>query len=451
MQRSSRHRYHFSVLPVLVVVAAFCAVLTMLLWNENALAQAPRNFRIPPFDLPDVESSEAEAETLPESAPALRQVIVDTDPGVDDAAALIWLFSQQRYEVEVLGVVTVAGNTNVDFAVNNAKLILEWLGVDTPVIRGADGPLVQTPSLVPMLIHGPDGLWFTSAPTATPDSTDATSFYCNTLQPGTLVIALGPLTNIAKAIDGENGGCPAAWNGVEIVSLGGSRATPNQTPVTEYNYWQDPEAVEKVLALGANSGATLQIVLSDAFSQFEIEPSDLRQMQRRGVDAIKNLLPALTIYVDGLSQGDEAPLPDPAAVIYALENRYGTSQSALVNVLAGPGIPEVARGQTIIGLTLNERITMIVTDTVLSDIALRVFTDPELNLETELGNIFFSQPDNAVVLTDIDARRMRAIFLQGLRARDDEDDEDVSATSESGDEVDQSGFEHHMYVPLITD
>ena len=442
----SRFRQHTLFSSRLTVFAAICALFAYLLWSASAQAQTPPNFRTPGFALPDVESSISDAENLPDSASALRRVIVDTDPGVDDAAALIWLFSQNRYEVDVVGIVTVAGNTNVDFAVNNAQLILDWLEEDVPLVRGSEGPLVQMSSLVPSLIHGPDGLWFTYAPTATPDSIDPTAFYCggNVLQPGTLVIALGPLTNIAKAIDGANGGCPTKWNGVEIVSLGGSRAKPNQTPVTEYNYWQDPEAVEKVLSLGPNNGATVQIVLSDAFSQFEIGASDLRQAERRGVDAIKNLLPTLTTYIGGLAQGGETPtLPDPTAMIYALENGLGTSQSALVQVLAGENIPEVVRGQTIIGLTLNERITMIADDAQLSDIAFRVYTDPDFNLELELGNILFSQPDNAVVVTDIDARRMHTIFTQGLRAKN------TTPTSGNGEEIEEGDFE--MYVPFVID
>lgn len=446
MTSQSPAPHHHGWSPRIIVFAALCAFVASLVFGEDLFAQTPPNFRIPPYALPDVESDEADGETLPDGTAPLRRVIVDTDPGVDDAAALIWLFSQRFYPVDVKGIVAVAGNTTVDQGVNNAQMILEWLAVNTPVVRGADGPLVQPPSLVPALIHGLDGLWFMGGGAADPDFGDATAFYCSVLEPGMLVIALGPLTNIAKAMDEPNGGCPAKWNGVEIVSLGGSRAKPNQTPVTEYNYWQDPEAAKQVLALGPTSGATIQVVLSDAFSQFEISPSDLRQLDRRGVAAIQNLLPALTVYADGLSAGGEAPtLPDPSAVIYALANRFGRSQSALVEVLAGPGIPEVARGQTIIGLTMNERITMIATDAELSEIAFKVFTDPAFDFAAALGSILFSRPDNAMVVTDINARQMHNIFIQGVSGRG------KHRNGGAAEQSDASSFEHQMYVPLIAD
>jgi purine nucleosidase len=357
---------------------------------------------------------------------------------------LIWLFSQTRHPVDVQGVVTIAGATTVTNATYNTQLILSWLGEETvPVIQGADAPLVQPLSLTPSLVHGPDGLWFTFAPEVPPDSSDATAFYCapQRLQPGLLVVALGPLTNLARAIQS----CPAAWNGVEIVSMGGGKFKYNQTPVTEYNYWQDPEAAQQVLTQGAASGATIQIVLADAFSQFELAPNDIQRLNRHGVPAIVNLLPALETYINALSAGGEAPiLPDPVAVIYALENTLGTAQSALVKPLAGEGIPEMVRGQTIIGITLNERITMIASDAELSAIAYNIYNTPGYDLDSALFEILSREPDNALVVTDIEARRMHNLFLRELRGND------VNLqSSEASNEMDD--FEEHLFVPLIMD
>ena len=132
-------------------------------------------------------------------------------------------------------------------------------------------------------------------------------------------------------------------------------------------------------------------------------------------------------------------------MIYALANRFGTSQSALVEVLAGPGIPEVARGQTIIGLTVNERITMIATDAELSAIAFQVFTDPTFDFGAALYNILVSRPDNAMVVTDINARQMHNIFIQGLRVRG------VIPTGSTAEQSDASDYEHQMYVPLVVE
>jgi inosine-uridine nucleoside N-ribohydrolase len=446
-----------------VVLAVLFALVVTLLSSEHALAQAPRNFRIPPYVLPDVESSEAEAEaaTLPDRTAAPRKVIVDTDPGVDDAAALIWLFTQDRYEVDVLGVVTVAGNSTITNTTNNAGLILDWLEVSTPLIRGADGPLLQSLSLVQWLIHGPDGLWSPlypePTPEATPDSLDAPAFYCEqlALESEVLVLALGPLTNIALAIEA----CPTLWQGVEIVSLGGNKFMANQTPVTEYNYWQDPEAAARVVsqsiskeALGLMEGMepispTLQIVPVDAFAQFEIQPNTMRQIENKGGPAIRNLLPSLAAYNFTFgSQGEASTLPDVSAAIYALDNGLGTAQSAQVEVLTG--VPEVARGQSVIGLTLIEKIVMIAGDKRLSTLTFRIFNEPltDEQIAAEMGAILFSQPDNAMVVTDIDARRMHTIFLQGLRERR------TASTSEGlGVASEMEDYENHIFVPFASD
>jgi hypothetical protein len=139
--------FRLTITPMQIVAAVFFAVAMILLWGETSLAQTPRNFRVPPVELPDeespVEPTEDEFEVLPQSRTP-RPVIVDTDPGIDDATALIWLFSQRRHPVDVRGVVTVAGNSTVTNTTYNTQLILSWLGQEAvPVIQGADAPLVH--------------------------------------------------------------------------------------------------------------------------------------------------------------------------------------------------------------------------------------------------------------------------------------------------------------------
>ena len=160
---------------------------------------------------------------------------------------------------------------------------------------------------------------------------------------------------------------------------------------------------------------TLQLVLADSFTQFEIGPSTIAEIENMGISVIQNLLPALNAYMFSFSGGDEAPaLPDVSAVIYALDNQFGTTQSALVEVLTG--VPEVARGQTVIGLMPTEKIVMIAGDAALSGLAFRIYSEQltEEEIEMEMGAILFSKPDNAMVVTDIDASRMHTMFLDEL-------------------------------------
>lgn len=105
-------------------------------------------------------SAATEMDAARQALPAIK-LLVDTDPGVDDAIALTWLMRQQKQPLQMLGIVTVAGNTSVLNATNNALLVLEQLQrQDVPVVMGAAAPRVQPLSKTTWFIHGPDGLWF---------------------------------------------------------------------------------------------------------------------------------------------------------------------------------------------------------------------------------------------------------------------------------------------------
>lgn len=444
VERREAHRRSM-ISPLLLLCAAFFALVLSFVANGHAFAQL-RNFQTPPLRFPDVESNEQEAGVLPESVPGPRKIIVDFDPGVDDAAALIWLLSQDRYDAKVKALVVSAGNVTPEQGFANAQMLLNWLEIKPdkiPVIMGGTPPPTRPLSLAQWFIHGPGGLWFVSAPPVAPQPSAATEFYCNNLKPGMMVIALAPLTSIAEAMVK----CPGSWNGVEIVDVGGSRFHSSQTPVTEYNHWQNPEAAAQVLELGPANGATIQLVLADAFSQLKFDQSDLRQIERRGNSAIKNLLPALQMYVDSFgATGEAAALADVAGVIYALDNRLGSPQLALVHPLAGEDVQEDVRGQTIIGFTLNDHVTMLSTSEELNQIAMDAFSDPNYDLNAAIGAILAREQDNADVVTDIDARRMHHIFLQGIRTRD------LSAmNADEGEASEMEDFENQLFVPLVSD
>ena len=200
------------------------------------------------------------------------QLIVDTDPGVDDAAAIVWLLSQRYRQVDVLGVVTVVGNADVENTTNNALILLEALGIqDIPVIMGAAAPLSQVPTVTPALIHGPDGLWFVGLQNPHDLSglpADAPTFYCAqaAAHPGATVLALGPLTNLALAVQQ----CPNEITGLgQVIALGGSRTA--NAPMADTNVYQDPEAAEIVLS----SGLPVTLVLLETGGQFTLGERDL--------------------------------------------------------------------------------------------------------------------------------------------------------------------------------
>ena len=104
----------------------------------------------------------------------------------------------------------------------------------------------------------------------------------------------------------------------------------------------------------------------------------------------------------------------------------------------------MVRGQTIIGMTLNERITMIASDADLSAIAYNIYNTPGYDLDSAIFEILSREQDNALVVTDIEAHRMHNLFLQDLRGKD--------VNVQSGEASNEAGnFEEHLYVPLIMD
>ena len=185
---------------------------------------------------------------------APTRAIVDTDPGIDDAAAILFaLACPERVEVECF--TTVFGNCSVEAATRNLLSILDVAGrPDLPVYAGVGRPLLREPRFAPH-IHGDDGLGGHAAsyPTtreATPGSAVAQLVERVMAAPGEItLIALGPLTNVALALRLE----PRLAGALrELVLMGGAVRTPgNATPVASANMANDPDAAAVVYGSGA--------------------------------------------------------------------------------------------------------------------------------------------------------------------------------------------------------
>jgi purine nucleosidase len=340
------------------------------------------------------------------------KLLVDTDPGVDDAAAIVWLLKQQSFPVEVLGFSTVVGNTTVDNATNNLLTLLEALDQEEiPVVMGAAEPLNQTNSRTSSLIHGPDGFWFVGLQNPHDLSdipNDVAGYYCTMANdhPEATILTLGPLTNLATAIQQ----CPDTMhNFSQIISVGGSKQA--NAPLTDYNIWQDPEAADIVLT----AGIPITLLTLEGSEQLTINDKDLANLAKTDDQAVQLLIQPLQLYFSaqtGFDGAAEAPIYDAVAAIYAMNTSLGESQSALVKMVTEPSL---ARGQTIIGLTFSERLTMIASDEELSSLADQVFIDPNFDLEAALGAILFREPDNAQVVLDIEQDKMHSLFMREMK------------------------------------
>ena len=196
----------------------------------------------------------------------MHKIILDTDPGVDDAMAIAYALAHPG--IELLALTVVFGNINIDFATRNAQYILDVLGAtNVAVAKGAAVPSVQSPRPHADFVHGADGLGNvypgskpsvaaandavlrSAARHATIESLDAADFIIKAVSenPGQItLVAVGPLTNIAEALKRE----PALPNLVAgLVIMGGTVDEPgNVSPVAEANFLNDPHAADALFA-----------------------------------------------------------------------------------------------------------------------------------------------------------------------------------------------------------
>jgi inosine-uridine nucleoside N-ribohydrolase len=177
-----------------------------------------------------------------------RKIIIDTDPGVDDAMAIF--FALRSPELELIGLTTIFGNVHTDLATINALRLLEIAGrSDIPVAKGADSP-IATPFGGPVpFVHGDDGQGNTFLPLPQGKAVDksAAQFIIEQVMaaPGEItLVPVGPLTNIALALRLE----PRITQHLdEVVIMGGNALCPgNATPAAEANIHNDPEAADVV-------------------------------------------------------------------------------------------------------------------------------------------------------------------------------------------------------------
>ncbi len=190
--------------------------------------------------------------------------IIDTDPGTDDAVAILIALAHFSDE-EILALTTVAGNVNVDVGTRNALRILEHSGRNNiPVYKGEAVPLNRD-LLTAEWVHGTDGLNGVGFPdpSKSEESTGAVDYITQLLKKSEekiTICILGPMTNIGKVLESNP---ELARNIEQIIFMGGGAGFGNHTPVAEFNILVDPEAAKIVL----NSGVKLVMMGLDVTHQ----------------------------------------------------------------------------------------------------------------------------------------------------------------------------------------
>jgi purine nucleosidase len=271
-------------------------------------------------------------------------VVLDSDPGLDDALALHYLLGRPGWEL--VAYTAVGGNVPVGPAFANARALAAAFGIDgdVPVYRGAGRPISRV--TVRSDFHGPNGLGGRVLPDSavTPPAQDAVTalLQLSRRHDGELtVIATGPLTNIAAALVLDPG---FACRVRRLVFMGGAAQVPgNVTPVAEFNIWADPDAADIVVSSGID------------YVMVGLDATRLARFTARDVDGLEPVggaapdLPGCLMrdYLAAYERvtGDScAFLHDPLAVAVAADERFATLRPGVVGVCCDLGL---TRGQTV--------------------------------------------------------------------------------------------------------
>jgi inosine-uridine nucleoside N-ribohydrolase len=236
-------------------------------------------------------------------------ILLDCDPGHDDAIALLLALASP--EVELLGVTTVAGNQTLEKTTANALRVLELAGrVEIPVAAGADRPLVRE-SFVAAYVHGETGLDGPDLPQprGRPVEQHAVDFLAERVKGATLV-ATGPLTNVALLLAARPEARPE-----RLVLMGGAIAEGNVTPAAEFNIWADPEAAARVFA----SGLDVTMVGLDVTHRALLTPGHADRLRRTGRvgRVVAELLDFYGVFHREVYGFDGSPIHDAVALAHA--------------------------------------------------------------------------------------------------------------------------------------
>jgi inosine-uridine nucleoside N-ribohydrolase len=267
-----------------------------------------------------------------------ERILIDCDPGHDDAVALLLALASP--ELELVGVTTTHGNQTLEKTTANALRVLEFVGrEDIPVAAGAERPLDREP-FVAAYVHGESGLDGPALPPPRGEPVDkhAADFLAERLEPGVTLIPTGPLTNVALLLD--RGVYPE-----RIVLMGGSIAEGNVTPAAEFNIWADPEAAHRVFS----SGLDVTMVGLDVTHQALLTPAHVEGLRSSG--EVGRLVAELFDFYHRFHQQtygwDGSPVHDAVAVAHVLQP--GLVETAERHV-AIETQSDLCRGRTVVDL-----------------------------------------------------------------------------------------------------
>jgi inosine-uridine nucleoside N-ribohydrolase len=309
----------------------------------------------------------------------MKKVIIDTDPGIDDAAAILFALASQNVSIEAL--TTVYGNGTIHNCTRNALTLMETAArVDIPVYKGAGKPLMREPRIGSM-VHGEDAFGDVNIPAPKgkiQENIAASELISRILKnPGEItLIALGPLTNVALALSIE----PAIAGAIfELIVMGGAvKSSGNASEVATANLYNDPEAA----AIVYQSGASIVQVGLDVCNNVLVSEKQLAQIsqaKKPTSDLLSQITPTIkNFYIarGNIQPGTGVQYNDMPAVGYVIDSSLFEIEESSVRISY---LDEITKGQTV------------------------------ADIRNRWGN-----PKNTKILMDVDASRLTELFTDHL-------------------------------------
>jgi len=239
------------------------------------------------------------------------RIILDCDPGVDDAMAMI---AAARW-ADLVAITTVAGNVPLKHTTANACRLRELLDLDVEVHAGADQPLIGLQGFA-RHVHGETGLGDVALPEPKrgPDSDRAVEFLVEATraEEGLHLVPVGPLTNVALALRAD----PGLANRVASLTLmgGSAQGVGNVTAAAEFNVWADPEAADEVFRSGAPL-TMLGLNLTHQVRMGQVHADECRALDTPVAEAMAGLLEFYAVFHLAAEEVADGPIHDPCAVL----------------------------------------------------------------------------------------------------------------------------------------
>lgn len=302
-----------------------------------------------------------------------RKVIIDCDPGIDDSLAL--LLALNSPELDIIGITIVSGNVPANQGAKNASKVLKLLNrEDIKIYIGESNPLIRE-LVTAQDTHGEDGLGETNYKEANSEiNYNGVDFILNSAKEGDVsIIALGPLTNLAKALEKDK----TSFNKInEIVSMGGAfKSHGNCSQVAEFNYWVDPHSVKNIFD---ESKVPFSMVGLDVTREIILTPNLIEVINQIGGEIGKFIVDITRFYINFHWKQERTlgcVINDPLAVAYFIDRSICEGFTSFLDIV----VDGVAIGQTLV----------------------------------DVGE-FYKKEHNGLVLNKVDSKKFMKMFLHRL-------------------------------------